>query len=157
MTREEFLTAFEIAFERLLAPTRGLHPEVMEQPLAPGKWSLKELAAHLAFWDALALRALEALFHGDSFDWASYADENRWNAEAVERVRMQPLKRVLYELRVTHSALSEAVRRVPEDKLLENGEIPRWLIQHVLEHYEHHISQVTAWAEGIKSESKDAK
>lgn len=152
MTREEYVTATEIAFERLMRPTLGIHPAQMEQPMSDGKWSFKDLAAHLVFWDGLAIRALEKTNQGESFDWSPYDDYDTRNSEAVARLRGSPLKRVLSELRVTHSTLIEVVRRLPEEKLCENGEVPEWLLSNVLEHYEHHIPQVEEWAERTKSD-----
>jgi hypothetical protein len=153
MTREEFLTASEIAFERLMTPSRGIKPEQMELPMADGKWSLKDLAAHLIFWNSLVVKALEARYHGEDFDWSAYSDFDKWNAEAVEKMRGETLKRVMYEMRVTHSAAIEIVRRLPEDKILEGGEVPVWLCEIVLDHYEHHIPQVEKWAEKQKLKS----
>jgi len=46
----------------------------------------------------------------------------------------------------------EAMRRVPDERLLEGGKIPRWLIENVLDHYRHHAAQVNAWTERLKRE-----
>jgi hypothetical protein len=147
MTREEYITATEIAFERLMSPTRGILPEKMEQPMAEGKWSFKDLAAHLILWDGLTVQALESLNQGKSFEWTPYEDFDAQNSEAVARLRGSTLKRVLNELRITHSTLIEAVRRVPEEKLYVSGDLPEWLVSNVLEHYEHHRAGVEEWAE----------
>jgi hypothetical protein len=152
MTREEFITAAEIGFEKLLSPTLGLPATRFEEPLAKGKWSLKDLAAHLAFWDSLTLRALEARLQGKSFDWARYADIDTKNAAAVEARRSYSAKQVMSELRITHSALMEAVRRVPDAQLLEDGEIPRWLDENVTAHYAQHAPLVAEWAARAKAE-----
>jgi hypothetical protein len=157
MTREEYVTASEIAFARLMRPTLGLPPAQMEEPMAEGKWSFKDLAAHLILWDGLVIRALEKINQGETFDWAPYADYDAQNAEAVARLHASPLKRVLSELRVTHSTVIEAVRRVPDEKLCENGEIPEWLLSNVPEHYEHHVPQVEEWVGRIEAESRQQK
>jgi hypothetical protein len=157
MTREEYLTAAEIAFERLMSPTLGLYPAQMEAPMAAAKWSFKELAAHLIFWDGLVIRALETVNQGDVFDWSEYGDFEARNAAAVERQRSSPLKRVLSELRITHSTVMEALRRVPDEKLGEQGEIPMWLLDYVVDHYEHHRPQVEEWAASEKAKSQKAK
>lgn len=154
MTCEELIVAAEIAFERLMTPTRGLPPALMEEPMSAGKWSFKDLAAHLVFWDEIALRALEELNYGRVFDWSPYADEDEQNTRAVERRRPQSVKRVLSELRLTHSTLTGAIRLIPDEKLLTNGDVPSWLITAVPEHYEHHIPQVEEWAERVRKEGR---
>jgi uncharacterized damage-inducible protein DinB len=152
MTREEFITAAEIAFERLMSPTLGLRPAQMEQPMAERKWSFKDLAVHLTFRDGLVIRALEAIHQGGEFDWTPYSDHETLNAQAAERSRLLPLKRALSELRITHSTVIEAVRRVPEEKLCQEGEVPVWLLSHVVEHYDHHRPQVEEWTMKVKYE-----
>jgi hypothetical protein len=156
MTREEFIVAAEIAFERLMTPTRGLAPELMEQPMADGTWSFKDLAAHLIFWDGLVVRALEESMYGRTFDWGPYARHDEWNAQAVERLRPQTVKRVLTELRLTHSTAMDAVRRVPDERLLKAGEMPHFLTWIMVGHVEHHVPQVEAWAERMRQEGKAA-
>jgi len=157
MTREEYITATEIAFERLMHPTLGIPPAQLELPMSDGKWSFKELAAHLVLWDGLTIRALEKINQGESFDWAAYQDYDAQNAQAVARLRAVPLKRVMSELRITHSTVIEAVRRVPDEKLYEDGELPEWLLSNVLEHYEHHRPAVEEWAGRTKLEIRNKK
>jgi len=142
MTREEFITAGEIAFERLMSPTLGLSAAQMEQPMSEGRLSFKELAAHLTYWDGVVIRALEAVMQGEGFDWTPYSDHDSQNAAIAERTRAIPLKRVLSELRITHSAIIEAVRRIPEEKLCANGEVPDWLLSLTVLHYEQHRPEV---------------
>jgi hypothetical protein len=154
MTREELIVAAEIAFERLMTPTRGLPPALMEEPMAEGKWSFKDLAAHFVFWDGLTLRALEELNYGRAFDWSPYANEDERNAQAVERLRPQNVKRVLTELRLTHSTMTEAIRLVAADKLLKDDSVPNWLIENAVRHYEHHIPKVEQWAERMRKEGR---
>ena len=152
MTREEFIVAAEIAFERLMTPTRGLPPELMEEPMAEGERSFKDLAAQFIFWNELTVRALEELNYDREFDWSLYESDS--NTEALKRLKPQSVKRVLTELRLTHTAMMEALRRIPEDKLLFNGKIPKWLIEHMVKRYESFIPQIEAWAERIRSEGR---
>lgn len=154
MTREEFIVAAEIAFERLMTPTRGIPFPLMEEPMAEGQWSFKDLAAHFIFWNGLVVRALEALNYGRPFDWSAYANEDELNARSVERARPQSLRRVLGELRLTHSTVTEVLRLIPDDKLLADGSVAGWLIDYVPAHYEHHTPQVAEWAERMRREGK---
>ena len=143
--RDEFITATEIAFERLMTPTKGLRPEVMELPMEPGKWSFKGMAAHFTGWNTLVLKRLEAIHHDREFEWYGETEFDRLNGEATGRAEAMPLKRVMTELRITHSALMEAVKRVNWAKLGHEDETPEWLIEAVTEHYHHHRPQVEAW------------
>ena len=150
MTREEFIVAAEIAFEKLMTPTRGLPLNLLEEPLAEGKWSFKELLAHIIFWDELIVRALEELNYERAFDWKLYTDFDTVNAQAVARLRPQSVKRVLTELRLTHSAAMQAAQLVSDEKLLKEGNVPRFLTKIMVEHIEHHTPQVIEWAERMR-------
>ncbi len=155
MTREELIVAAEIAFERLMTPTRGLPVELMEEPLEEGKWSFKDLAAHIIFWDEMVVRALEETNYGRTFDWRPYVGHfDEWNSKAAGQKRTLSVKRVMGELRLTHTTVMEALRRVPEEKLLKNGNVPHFLTEILIEHVQHHTPQVERWAERMRKEGR---
>jgi hypothetical protein len=150
--RDEFAAAVEGAFDSMIMPLAKLSRELAAQPLSAGQWSLKELAAHFIFWDQITVRALEACFRGETFNWDEYAERAKRNAQAVADAEAAPHSRVAAEWQITHTTVMEALRRVPDDTLLEKGAIPRWLIENVLDHYRHHAAQVNAWTERLKRE-----
>ena len=152
MDRDEFAVAVEGAFDGMIMPLAKLSRELVTQPLAEGQWSLKELAAHFIFRDQITVRALEACFRGETFDWDEYAERDQLNAQAVADAEAAPHSRVAAEWQITHTTVMEALRRVPDERLLEHGGIPSWLIENVLDHYRHHAAQVTAWTERLKRE-----
>jgi hypothetical protein len=156
MSPEEYTTATEIAFEKLMNPTRGVRPSLLEEPMAEGKWSFKELSAHFIFWNTLNIQALEALKRGDVFDWSPYtkANENEWNAKAVAKKKDAPLKHVLSELRIVHSTLMEVVTRVGWEKIQESDPSTRNSILEVPDHYLHHVPLVEAWASRVRMPPK---
>ena len=152
MSRDEFAGAVEGAFDGMIMPLTKLSGELVTQPLAAGKWSLKELAGHFIFRDQITVRALEACFRGEPFDWNDYAERDRLSAQAVDDVQAAPHTRVAAQWQITHTTVMEALRRVADERPLEEGEIPRWLIENVLDHYLHHAKQVKTWTERLKRE-----
>ncbi|MBU0509726.1 maleylpyruvate isomerase N-terminal domain-containing protein [bacterium] len=152
MNREEFGEQVEAAAQSMIAALQTLPPARAAEPLAEGKWSLRELAAHFLFWDTIVIRALEARMQGAEFDWSEYSDWDKLNTESTERMRSVPLARVATQWRITHETMMEALRRVPDEMLLENGEIPRWLIETVNDHYAYHAAQVERWMEKVRKE-----
>ena len=154
MEREEFITATEIAFEKLMNPTRGLRPALLEEPMSEGKWSFKDMAAHLAFWNTVRIRALESANNDEEFDWSPYNGlADKWNSQTIEENKNAPLKRVLNELRLTHSTLVEAFRRVPDEKLAHYP-VTRGKIMEAPDHYLHHLPDVEAWAARVRLPAK---
>ena len=154
MTLEEYITATEIAFEKLLTCTGGVPPALLVEPMREDQWSVRDVAAHLIHWDGLALRALEAVYAGGEPAAFPFASKDAVNAEAVATYRARLPERVLNELRITHSAVLEAAGRVPREKLCPQGEVPEWLVRVTLTHYTHHLPQVEEWAERMKREGK---
>jgi uncharacterized damage-inducible protein DinB len=155
MTREELIVAAEITFEKLMTPTRGLPLELMVEPMEEGKWSFRDLAAHIIFWDELVVRALEEMYQGREFDWSPYVGHfDEWNAKAAEKTRAHSTKRVLSELRLTHSTATEALGRVPEENLIKEGNISHFLTWIMVEHLEHHRPQVERWAARMRQEGR---
>lgn len=154
MNRDEFAAAVDGAFSRMMIPLKNFAREQIESPLAEGKWSLKDLAAHFIFWDLITVRALEANFRGDAFDWNAYSDWNALNAKAVEESKSSPHARVAAEWLITHTTVIEALRRLPDETLLVDGTIPQWLHENVLDHYEYHASQVDDWVAALKHAGK---
>ena len=133
-----------------MTPTRGLLPSQMDQPMVEGKWSFKQVCAHICFWNTLVVRSLEDLLHARPVDWEPYKNYADVNAKAVSERDSWPVKRVLSEMRVTHSAAMESLRRVPEDKLYTDGKLPGWLTGATLDHYAEHTPQVEAWAARVR-------
>ena len=157
MTREEFITASEIALERLMAPLKELPPELMDEPIDDGKWSVKQLIIHLIYWDTLVVGALEALYAGDEFDWSPYGEPDELNKEIIADKQDTPYSRVTMEFQIVHSTLMAAIERIPEERFGENGDLPEWLVVRVPGHYEQHIETIESWAKKIRDEGRGGK
>lgn len=150
MIREEFITAAELALERLLGPLNELPVELMDEPLADGKWSVKQLILHLTYWNMLTVRALEALYAGDEFDWTPYSAIDELNAQIIADQQQNPYRRIVAEFQIVHSTLIAAVERIPGERFGEDGELPEWLVVHVSRHYLHHAPLIETWAKKIR-------
>jgi len=59
-TRATTLAALRAGRDALLAAVRGLDATAAERPIAPGKWSPKQVVLHMAFWDEWMLGVLPA-------------------------------------------------------------------------------------------------
>lgn len=154
MIREEFITASELALERLLAPIKDLPIELMDEPLTEGKWSVKQLILHLTYWNTLTVRALEALYAGEEFDWSPYDDIDKLNEQIVSDRQPDPYRRIVAEFQIVHGTLMAAVERIPAERFSESGELPDWLVTHVPQHYLHHAPKLEAWAKKIRDSGR---
>lgn len=154
MNRDEFAAVVDDAFNRMIAPLSNLTRESVEQPMAGGKWTLKDLAAHFIEWDKQTVQALEACYRGERFNGSAFANRDQRNIQATAESCTASHKRIAAEWRITHMTMMEALHRVPDERLLENNRIPAWLIENVLDHYRHHAAQVEARLETLKRDGK---
>ena len=157
MTREEFITASEVAFERLISPLKDLPEDLMDEPIADGAWSVKQIILHLIYWDMLVVKALEALYQNIEFDWTPYGNTDELNKQIVSGKQDDLYARIETEFQIVHSALMAAIERIPIEHFGENGELPDWLLTHVPEHYNLHVPKVEAWAKKIRDEGRGGK
>ena len=126
----------------------------MNEPIEQGKWSVKEILLHLSYWDTLAVRALEALYAGDEFDWSPFDDTDELNAQILFDRQNDSYNRIAAEFQIIHSTLMAAVERIPAKRFGEHGELPDWLVVRVPEHYLQHAPKVAAWAKKIRDEGR---
>jgi hypothetical protein len=150
MTREEFTTASEIALDRLMTPLKELPEELMDEPIAEGKWSVKQMILHLTYWDTIVVRALEAFYQDSEFDWSQFEEADNFNATVIEGRQHEPYRRIATEFQIVHSTIMAAIERIPAKKFGEDGELPDWLPRRVPDHYMLHVPIVESWAKKIR-------
>jgi hypothetical protein len=154
MIREEFITASEIALEKLMTPLKELPEELMDEPIAEGKWSVKQMILHLAYWDIIVVRALEALFQDSEFDWSQFEEADNFNATVIEGRQHESYRRIATEFQIVHGTIIAAVERIPLEKFGDSGELPDWLTHRVPDHYMLHVPIVETWAKKIRDSGR---
>lgn len=131
-----------------------LERKMAEKPVM-GKWTLKDVAAHLTFWETRPVKWFEAAERGKEPDPSplgkdlSEDDENEWIYQQNYR---RSLDDVFTESREVHEALVKAVRAMPDQDLTERKHT--WLGDNSLaaampgntyEHYREHVNIIRAW------------
>ena len=154
MTREEFITASEIALERLMTPLKELPEELMDEPMAEGKWSAKQMILHLTYWGTIVVGALEAFYQDSEFNWTHFEDANEFNATVIDGRQHESYRRIASEFQIVHGTIMAAVERIPEEKLGADGELPDWLAHRVPDHYLRHIPLIESWTKKIRDSGR---
>jgi hypothetical protein len=122
-TRDEAIATIEAGDTAIGALIRELTDEQMIEPktIGGGDWSAKDLLGHLAFWEELALEALEDLRAArkpaveDAFARdAEGVDE--LNARNQETTSQQSLTEVLARIAAAHTGIIEAIRTMSDDE-----------------------------------------
>lgn len=128
--RVEAMKTVCAARDEILAAIEGLPDEAFDARL-PGKWSIKEIVAHLASRDWLFVRGLRLILTGAPLPWPhpgwhpTQADLDRWNSEQVAFRAGWPVRRVLHELGEARGAWYGLLLALP-DELFRDTRVQEW-------------------------------
>ncbi len=124
-TKELMITNLQTERKRLEQNLAKLSREQMLQPGVIGEWSVKDILAHLADWEAHMPVWMTAARRGDpvaeieaGLNWKQF---DAFNQRIYERHCDQPLDEVLAYYHETHREFMEMVEAMPEGEILERG------------------------------------
>jgi hypothetical protein len=116
-TRDEALATLDEGQSALDALLARLSDDQLTRPatIGGGDWSAKDLLGHVAFWEELALQALDAVRAGGSPDaegifGAGSAGVDAANARNQERTSAQSLSDVRARAATAHQAIVAAIQ-----------------------------------------------
>jgi hypothetical protein len=102
-----------------------LSPEEMLQPGVVESWSVKDVLAHLADWEAHMPVWVAAARRGEAVDspdpGLTWTQLDVLNQRIYEAHRDQSLDEVLEYFRTTHDQFMEMVEAMPEEEMLARG------------------------------------
>jgi hypothetical protein len=127
-TKERIRQMLHTERNRLEQNLASLTPDEMHNPGVVGKWSVKDILAHLADWEAHMPIWMQAARQGDpvseiesGLNWKQF---DEFNQRIYTRHRDQPLNEILTYFRNTHEEFMRMVEDMPEDEILEKGRYP---------------------------------
>lgn len=128
-----------------------------DNPHPPDGWSVKDVMAHVAFWENYAAQRLQEAARGETPKMLGDVDEarlNQINADALQAGRAQSLEQVQADFARVHRELIDAIQTVPQDPnavwwaLWPDAETPRNLIEwNTTGHYDEHGADLQKWLE----------
>ena len=151
---QTLLTNMRAGRERLAAALARMDAARMVEPALYGLWSVKDLLAHLGFWEHHIVVAYRTLQRGDVPDPAP--DETSLdaiNARVFAEHRGRSLADVQREEGQAYQALLSLAETAPEDDLFDPHRFA-WTQGHPLaelignntyEHYDEHLEDLRAW------------
>ncbi len=152
LSRAEILQRLAIEQRRLLDTLSHVKPEQHAQSGVVGIWSVKEMLAHLIFWNAFALQELQAAVAGKTVPHpegtgdeinaravAAYAD---WSADAVQQAFEQSCTEVLDTVKHLPDSAFEADSSIEQ---MLNETVHGALANNTYEHWPIHEAQIRAW------------
>jgi uncharacterized damage-inducible protein DinB len=153
---------FELVRARtqLMAALQGLSAGAGEQPLGPGKWSVREMVLHLVTRDRARLREMEAALLGRRGSWIGQGEAA--NAEMNERdlapLRHHDWDQTLRLLQTTRQQLMEAIEAVSDEpaQVWETSHPFGEMLLKLPPHDRHHAEVLKRWRSTNGAEPRPA-
>jgi nicotinate-nucleotide adenylyltransferase len=144
-TKDELCREEDSAWQELMGVLESLTPEEMERPgYFPEGWSVKDLMAHIASWQAEAGAVLEQIRWGTRYDGRVNVDEmNRRFYEANKDLPLAVVKAELWAART---------RMITEFGSLADGSpgADQWFRESGAEHYREHLPRLEEWVKELR-------
>jgi hypothetical protein len=113
---------------RLEQTLSSLSQEQMLGPVVVGEWTVKDVLAHLADWEAHMLTWVTAARSGDPVEHPdpglTWKQLNIFNQRIYEAHRDQPLEKVFEYFRSIHEQFMMMVEGMPDHEILTSGVYP---------------------------------
>ena len=154
MDRKELLDKVRDSRSRLEAALEQVGPAHFDEIVLYGRWTIKDLLAHIGWWEQSAADMMTSLLQGDTpSDRLEFSDVNTVNERTYRENRDRSFDEVRQSELASYTALLDLVERTPEDQLFDKGRFA-WLDGHPLmtlvawntfDHYDEHLVELDAW------------
>ena len=155
MDKTRLLASIQEKYRNLEKTLERVGVERIEVPSLDGGWSVKDVLAHITFWEQNALRNVDAVLSGEKAERLPGTTDSI-NAKVYANSRDRLLADVWTDFHGTHALLVDRLAEVPEEDFADpkrfswtRGVPLRRMIRWDTDlHYEEHNKQISAWLEG---------
>lgn len=147
--RDGLLQRLDSAWQALKQSYAGLSDLELQEAGVTGAWSIKDIIAHVTWWEEEALTHLPLILAGGRPPRYSvtYGGIDAFNARMTEQRRDLTLTEVLRQRDAVHRRLIALVRSAPEAQLTGETRFRRRLRLDTYGHYPKHAQAIRAWRE----------
>ncbi len=150
MDRSQLLKRLDKAWQALKASYAGLSDSELMEPGITGRWSVRDIIAHVTSWEEEALTHLPLIIAGGKPPRYSvtYGGIDAFNAQTTEQKRNLSLSEVLLQRDDTHRQLIDFIQKsAPEDQFIRETRFRRRLRLDTYSHYPQHAEAIRKWRE----------
>jgi uncharacterized protein (TIGR03083 family) len=157
VNKGDIIQAIETGRQQLEALWAGAtEAQMTTLPGPQADWSVKDLIAHLTYWEQTMLGNVGRLLRGEDLpggETPPREDIDTVNARVLNENRERPLADVLAAFRQSREQVIERVRGLPEDDLerrfawLHHEPLHTYIAGDTFEHYQDHLSDLRHWHE----------
>jgi len=147
MNRAALLKRLDRAWTDFQQAYAGLPELELLHPGVTGTWSIRDIIAHVTWWEAEALTHLPDILSGRRPPRYSvtYGGIDAFNALMTERKRHLSLGEVLEEQADTHRRLVALIERAPADQIERETRWRHRLRLDTYGHYPKHAAAIRRW------------
>lgn len=154
LPKSEILQRLEVEHKRLAATLARLTPEQMVEPGVVGYWSVKDVLAHLIYWNVYASSEMNAAVDGREFAHP-LGTTDEINAQAVMQYSWLDLNTIRAGFETSFNNIREGVQKLPDSAFEPDNPIERALDETIhgalanntYEHWPIHEQQIRDWIE----------
>jgi hypothetical protein len=148
MDRQQLLKRLDRAWAAIKESYAGLSDSQLTEPGVTGRWSVKDILAHVTTWEEEALKFLPLILEGGRPPrYIQYGGIDAFNAQMTEQKRGLSLSDVLRQLDETHRRLTDYVQSAPEGQFTRETPFRRRLRLDTYSHYPKHAKAIREWRE----------
>jgi DinB superfamily len=149
MNRHQLLKQLDKAWMAFKESYAGLSDSQLTEPGVTGQWSVKDLIAHVTWWEEEALQHLPLILTGGRPPRYSiqYGGIDTFNAQMTAQKRGLSLSDVLRQRDATHRRLIGYVQSAPEEQFTRETRFRRRLRLDTYSHYPKHAKAIWEWRE----------
>jgi hypothetical protein len=155
MDRQQLLKQLAKAWASFKESYAGLSDAQLREPGVTGKWSVRDIVAHVTTWEEEALKYLPLILQGKRPPLYShhYGGIDAFNALMTERKKDLSLAGVLRQLDDNHRRLLDYLESVPEENFTHESRFRRRLRADTYSHYPKHAKAILRWRQQQKERS----
>ncbi len=147
MQREGLIRRLETAWQDFRASYTGLSRTELLEPGVTGAWSVRDIIAHVTWWEEEALKHLPLILSGGTPPRYSvtYGGIDAFNAMMTEQRKYLSLGDVLQQQGQVHRRLVAFIEQAPADEIAGETRFRRRLRLDAYGHYPKHARAIRAW------------
>ncbi len=149
MNKQQVIDKLEKSWADFHQSYAGLTAEELVRPGVMGEWSVKDLLAHVSWWEEEILKHLPEVLQGIRPQRYSvlYGGIDAFNALMTEKWQALSLAETLKRVNATHAALIAYLQTVSEELFTSNSRFRRRLRLDTYGHYPIHAQAIRTWRE----------
>jgi hypothetical protein len=149
MKKQQFLDKLEKAWAAYNESYAGLSDEQLVEAGVSGDWSVKDILAHVSWWEEESLKHLPLILQGERPPRYSvlYGGIDAFNALMTEQWRGLSLSDVRKQVDATHRKLMAYLQSVPDEQFSTETRFRRRLGWDSYKHYPLHTQAIREWRE----------